>query len=85
MVHRSHGKEKDRNIQKCRPNGKFHKHITGKEGIAHDCKIENAHPLYLDRDDKHQKDLHLRINDGKRKENGDIDIIGTEHACSTVP
>ena len=58
--------------------------VANNEGVQHDNEVQNAEPLYLHRNDKHEIHLHFRIYNGKGKEDGNVDVIGAKYVRQLV-
>ncbi len=75
----AHASVKDGNVDKCRTNAKTREDVANNEGVQHDNEVQNAEPLHLHGNDKHEIHLHFRIYNGKGKEDGNVDVIGAKY------
>ena len=71
-------KEKDNKIQQRHHDCDLSIPFSPHEVPYNHDSIDNSHPFHLDRNNIHEKYLHIRISNRKRQEYGHIDIACTK-------
>ncbi len=74
--------EEDDEIQQRSNDRHFTDPAALHEGIYDEKAVQDTHPFHLDRDEKVQHDLHIRITYSKSEEDRHINIVGTEKSIA---